>query len=286
MQSDESIQGRLPAWRVTTGPGPLVATAIHAGHALRPELVARCALTSAERLREEDPFTDGWTRIAPAWVVVHRSRFEVDMNRPRDASVYRTPEEAWGLTVWRQPLPAAALERSWALHDAFYADVRRMLDAVASAHDRFIVLDLHSYNHRRGGPGAPPDDPSANPDVNLGTGSLDRGLWAPVADAFLDAMARERIGGRALDVRENVRFLGGWFSRWVNETYAGRGCALAIEVKKIFMDEWTGAPDSTAVAEIGDALARVASAVRAALDSAPLRAGDAAPRPEPAGARP
>jgi N-formylglutamate deformylase len=156
---------------------------------------------------------------------------------------------------------------------------------VARAHERFVVLDLHSYNHRRGGPSASPDDPSANPDVNLGTGSLDRDLWAPVADAFLDAMARERVGGRALDVRENVRFKGGWFSRWVNETYAGRGCALAIEMKKIFMDEWTGAPDSKLVAEIGDALGRVASAVRAALDSSPRRVGGAPPHPQPAGAR-
>jgi hypothetical protein len=56
-------------------------------------------------------------------------------------------------------------------------------------------------------------------------------------------------------------------------------------MKKIFMDEWTGAPDSRLVAEIADALGRVASAVRAALDSSPRRAGDAAPHPQPAGAR-
>jgi N-formylglutamate deformylase len=272
MQSGESIQGRARTWTVTPGLGPLVATAIHSGPWMRPELVELCALSESERLREEDPFTDEWTRIAPARVVVHRSRFEVDMNRPREGSVYRTPEEAWGLTVWRRPLPAEGLERSWALHDAFYADVRRLLDAVAGAHDRFVVLDLHSYNHRRAGPDAPPDDPSANPDVNLGTGSLDRRVWGPVADAFMDAMARERVGGRALDVKENVRFKGGWFSRWVNETYAGRGCALAIEIKKIFMDEWTGAPDRRVVA----------GAVRAALPCLRQRLPDGASRAQPA----
>src|SRR5687768_7825373 len=84
-------------WTITPGDGPIVATAIHDGHELRSDLAALCALTSAERLREEDPFTAAWTTVAPTRVVVHRSRFEVDMNRPRAGSVYRTPEEAWGL---------------------------------------------------------------------------------------------------------------------------------------------------------------------------------------------
>ena len=46
--------------------------------------------------------------------------------------------------------------------------------------------------------------------------------------------------GRHLDVRENVRFFGGNFPRWVNGAFPGKGCALAIEFKKFFMDEWTG----------------------------------------------
>ena len=34
-----------------------VCTAIHNGHRLRPELLAKCALDDAQRLREEDPWT-------------------------------------------------------------------------------------------------------------------------------------------------------------------------------------------------------------------------------------
>ena len=62
------------------------------------------------------------------------------------------------------------------------------------------------------------------------------------------------MAGRRLDVRENVRFRGGYFSRWVHEQYPGRGCALAIEFKKTFMDEWTGVVDDDHVAQLGDAL--------------------------------
>lgn len=262
---------REPGWTITSGPGPLVATAIHDGHELRPELRALVALDEAERLREEDPFTASWTEIASTRVVVHRSRFEVDLNRPVEKSVYRTPEEAWGLRVWKEPLPHRFLQRSWAAYDAFYAELRALLDAKVAEHGRFVVLDLHSYNHRRAGPQAAADDAAANPDVNLGTGSMDRGRWGNVVDAFLGAMADERIAGRALDVRENARFQGGWLARWVHETYPTRGCALAVEIKKIFMDEWSGIPDPEALADVRAALGRVAAAVEDAFGAAEAR---------------
>ena len=44
-------------WRLQKGSSPLVATAIHDGHALRDEVAERMALSSADRLRKEDPFT-------------------------------------------------------------------------------------------------------------------------------------------------------------------------------------------------------------------------------------
>jgi hypothetical protein len=49
--------------------------------------------------------------------------------------------------------------------------------------------------------------------------------------------------GRTLDVRENVKFLGGEFSRWIHRRFPGTGCALALELKKVFMNEWTGELD-------------------------------------------
>jgi len=59
-----------------------------------------------------------------------------------------------------------------------------------------------------------------------------------------------------MDVRENVKFQGGYFSSWVNSTFAGAGCALAVEFKKVFMDEWTGEPDEQALVRMERGLSR------------------------------
>src|SRR5687767_2561877 len=77
-------------WELHEGGGPLIATAIHAGHAISPEFAALSALSEDGRLREEDPFTDAWTVIASTRIVMRRSRFEVDVNRPRDESLYQS----------------------------------------------------------------------------------------------------------------------------------------------------------------------------------------------------
>ena len=151
----------------------MVATAIHAGHELRPSIAALTALDDATRLREEDPFTDRLAEVGGTTVVVHRSRFEVDLNRPREASVYRVPDDAWGLDLWRAPLPEEDVARSRRLYDDFYAELARRLDVLA-ARGPFLVLDVHSYNHRRDGVDASPAPVGANPEVNVGTGSLDR----------------------------------------------------------------------------------------------------------------
>jgi len=159
------------------------------------------------------------------------------------------------------------VQGSLAKYDAFYQDLAAVCDEVAARHPRFVVIDLHSYNHRRGGPDAPVDDPELNPEVNVGTGTVDFEQWADVVDAFSTAMRAAPFDGGHLDVRENVRFKGGYMSRWINERYAGRGCALAIEMKKIFMDEWTGEVDEAVIAAIGDALATATEAVRDVLAS-------------------
>lgn len=241
----------------TIGPArsylPIVATAIHAGHDVRPEIADRLALDDGTRRREEDPFTDRLTGAGARSVVVHRSRFEVDMNRPRETAVYTTPEAAWGLDVWSEPLTEGQVERSLALHDDFYAAMAEQLDELARS-GPFVVLDLHSYNHRRDGVGSPPAPTEENPEVNVGTGSLDRDRWGGLVDRFMDELAGQTVQGHRLDVRENVRFKGGHLSAWIHERYAGTGCALALEFKKVFMDEWTGVADDRHIDQLTVAL--------------------------------
>ena len=246
---------RFP-WSFTDSSVPVVATAIHAGHDLRPAIASLTALDDATRLREEDPFTDALTSVGGSTVVAHRSRFEVDLNRSRGDAVYQTPGDAWGLELWREPPPAGEIERSRDLYDNFYFELGRRLDVLAER-GPFVVLDLHSYNHRRDGADEPPAPDAANPEINVGTGALDRKRWSRVVDGFLEALATQEVRGRRLDVRENVRFRGGELSRWVDRSYRGRGCALAIEFKKVFMDEWTGKLDEHHIEELRGALAAV-----------------------------
>lgn len=264
-----------PAWSIVRGAGPVVAAAIHQGHDLRPALAARIRLDPEVRLREEDPFTAEWTSAASTRVIVHRSRFEVDLNRTREGAVYLEPEHAWGLEVWSEPLPAAVAEESRRIHDAFYAAMTELCTDLERRHGGFVVLDVHSYNHRRGGPDAEPDDPAQSPEVNIGTGSMDRHRWGRLLDRFTADL--RSAGG--LDVQENVRFQGGYLARWVHEQFPETGCALALEFKKTFMDEWTGRPRPPDIARRVAALeATVPGLVRSLRErvAAPVRSRESA----------
>jgi len=248
------MAGGVP-WTIVDGGGPLVACAVHAGSEVQSSTLRHLAIRRRERFVEEDPYTDQLTAVAGTSVVVHRSRFEVDMNRSRDRAIYRAPGDAWGLTVWRAPLPAAARQRSLRLYDRFYRDLSGVLSRAGAGGRPFVVLDLHSYNHRRGGPDAPPADAADNPEINVGTGSLDRERFGGLVDRFMADLRLVEVGGRPFDVRENVRFRGGHLSRWVHGAFPGQGCCLAVEVKKFFMDERTGEIDAPVWTAVHEALA-------------------------------
>lgn len=244
-----------PLLEIERGSGPLLATSIHDAHTIRDSLHPHLELTDSERLREEDPFTGLWATVCPNRVVARRSRFEVDLNRAPAQALYKKPEDAWGLRVWRTPLSDAAVAKTMSEYRAYYSAVQEILEDLEREYGRFVVLDLHSYNHRRDGALAPPADPRLNPDVNVGTGSMDRARWGHLVDRFITDLGAQSVLGHRLDVRENVRFQGGYLCRWVHDHFPVTGCALAIEVKKFFMDEWTGEPEAAALAAIQSALA-------------------------------
>lgn len=245
---------------------PVLATAIHAGHDVRPEVAALLALDDATRLREEDPYTDRIAACADFHVTVWRSRFEVDLNRNRAEAVYRAPRDAWSLTIWRSDPPPEVIKRSLEIYDSFYEELGAHLDRLSES-GPFVVLDIHSYNHRRGGPGSKAAAQVGNPDVNVGTGSMPA-TWRPTADAFIAALAQHQVGRRPLDVRENVRFKGRQLAQWVHERYPTAGCALALEFKKTFMDEWTGDVDVDHLDSLTSALRNAIPSVLASLEGA------------------
>ena len=244
-------------------PAAVMAIAVHAGHDVRPALAPKMKVDEFVRLREEDPYTGSIAaRVGPN-IVVNRSRFEVDLNRVREQAVYRSPADSWGIEVWREPLDDDEIAESLSLYDQFYEDLTQVLDGLVADHGGFVLYDIHSYNHRRPGPDAEPEPVSENPMVNLGTGSLpDR--WKPVADVFIEAMSAVRVGGELVDARPNVRFEGRQVAKWIHDRYGERACALSIEFKKVFMDEWTGEVDDPLLLEWGDALAETVEPVVAA----------------------
>lgn len=128
-----------------------------------------------------------------------------------------------------------------------------MLKQVEERYGAFVPLDVHSYNHRRDGADAmpPPQDKAA--DMNIGTIAMDRDRWADAIEATIKHFSTAQIGGRHLDVRENVALYGkGEQTRFVHERFLENGCAIATEFKKIFKDEWTSEPDAQLIHEIRD----------------------------------
>lgn len=252
-------------YTITRGNSPLVATAIHDGHNVRPGLLDLFNLSAEDRLREEDPFTAAWVSVADTQIVGHHSRFELDLNRSPEKAIYRKPADAWGLQVWKSELPEEMAQESMQRYTSFYDDVKKTLGELLQLHPCLVVYDLHTYNHRREGADKPAADPQENPEVNIGTGNMNRQRWAPVVDTFMQALRQQDYRGRQLDVRENVKFKGGHFMRWLHDTFGDRVCVMSIEFKKFFMDEWTGQPDEEQVQQIREALLQTTQPVLQAL---------------------
>ncbi len=233
-----------PFWQVREGEGPLIGVALHAGHNLRAELVPLLAISEAERFREEDPYSDYWTLVCGTQILTLRSRFEVDLNRERDKAVYLTPQDAWGLRVWSDLPDPKLVDASLMEHDRFYAMLKQLLEKKIKEYGHVVVLDFHSYNQYRGGPGSTAADSRQNPEINIGTGSMPRERWEHVVDGFIETLRSVRFLDHTLDVRENVKFRGRYLASFVHEHFPEKGCAIAIEVKKFYMDEWTGQADT------------------------------------------
>ena len=254
-------EGENVIWQSKKGSSPLIATAVHDGHDLRDEVAEIMKLSERDRLREEDPFTSSWVNVADTNIIALRSRFEVDLNRPREKAVYVTPDDCWGLDVWNTKPSNEIIERSLAEYDAYYSLIEELFTETEAKHGKFVLYDIHSYNHKRNGADSEAESAEENPEVNIGTGTLDRKKWGNLIDRFIADLRAFDFMGRRLDVRENVKFKGGNQVKWLHENFAGNGCGLAIEFKKFWMDEWTGEKDGEMVRAIGEALSSTVAGV-------------------------
>lgn len=231
-------------------------------------MIPRFAVEPDHRAREEDGFTGLWADVFETRIIVQRSRFEVDMNRPRDRAVYVLPDQAWGIQVWRETPSQGLIERSLALYDAFYSDLRALLTRMIERFGKVILLDIHSYNHRREGPDGPEAPQDYNPEIIVGTSNMNRVYWSPVVESFFRGVGLSD-DLRGVDIRENIKFAGGWMVRWAHLNFPEQVCGLAVEFKKTYMDEWTGKPDERRI----DAIGRTLRAVKQPLTEALTKCG-------------
>lgn len=218
---------------------PIIATAIHNGHYIRPNLKDNLIISDEDRKREEDPYTNSIIRSYDNRIVVNTSRFEVELNRNRDRAIYKTPEDCWGLEVWKRQLKESEIQQSLAEYDSFY---RRLDSAISETIKSFgyaIVLDVHSYNHNRLGLGQPYDSQEDNPQIILGTTNMPRTYLESIYK--IQKKFQENIyQGKKLDCRIDIKYPGGTMSRHLHREFPGKVFSLAIEFKKTFMNEWTG----------------------------------------------
>jgi hypothetical protein len=132
------------------------------------------------------------------------------------------------------------------LHNGYnhwYNLLRITVSRLLERHPILLVLDMHSYNHRRNGPGSTPDPQIQNPDIILGRSNMTSSFY-PWVDRIQAALNGSLVGGQTIDCRTDVKFTGGWMSRWLHHHFPGRVVSLSVEFKKIFMDEWSGNLDN------------------------------------------
>ena len=97
---------------------------------------------------------------------------------------------------------------------------------------------MHAYCYQREKKQTWQED--ERPEINIGTGAVNRKIFDPAITCFKSNLRRTKIDDRPLRISENEIFSGGYLSRHLSRIFNERLLVLALEYKKIFMDEWTG----------------------------------------------
>jgi uncharacterized protein (TIGR02421 family) len=209
--------------------GFFICTAIHDGHHLREELAGNCLLTDGERLYEEDPYTGEMISAMPITLIALDSRYEYDLNRESDNSVY---EEAWGRPVWKSPLSSSEKASSLSKHALFYRVLKALIKKIESLHGNCLVYDVHSYNHLR--------IEIPTPTFNIGTEQLNTRVWGKVIKHWNKSLATIQLPNiETRSAIDEVFFGRGYLASFTNKHFK-KTLVLPTEIKKVFMDENTG----------------------------------------------
>lgn len=247
LTNDRTTMASLFQYSVEFADTPFWVFAIHDGHQVDPAIEQFILLDETQRLREEDPYTASMAELPINQLFVGTSRFQLDVNRKEEDAVYLRPEQAWGLRVWKETLPTTILQQLYDEHKNFYQQLDSYIQHTVDKHGFFLVFDVHTYNAQRIGEDQPIDK-QADPQINLGT-YYNNEKWRWIIDRFMESVRSQQLLGKAIDIRENVKFKGGYLAQHILQKFGDRGCVLSIEFRKDFMNEWTGLPYQPVILE-------------------------------------
>lgn len=211
---------------------------MHSGHRVRKEILDILAVSEQDRYREEDPYTDRFIAKLPIRIHALDSRYEYELNRNPYRALYDFDKPQWGEKVWIRKAREDEYQRSLLKHREFHALLEMVGRFLLEQHRHALLFDMHSYCYQRERKQSWQED--KRPEINIGTGAVNREIFGPAITCFKRNLRRTRILGQALRISENEIFFGGYLSRHLSRIYHDRLLVLAIEYKKIFMNEWTG----------------------------------------------
>jgi N-formylglutamate amidohydrolase len=219
-------------------PASYAGLVLHSGHRVRPEILEAMAVGEQDRFREEDPFMERFIAEFPVQLIARDSRFEYDLNWEMEKSIYRAGLRKWGLQVWKRALTRQERELSLAKYREFHSLLDMTTEFLLKQGSPALIFDMHSFCYQR----EVSQDWHADdkPDINLGTRDIRREYFTFLLDALLADLAGTEIDGHPLRVAENDLFPGGYITRKYARRYPEQVLVLALEFKKIFIDEWTG----------------------------------------------
>ena len=215
---------------------PLVALAIHNGNLLADEVIDNIWIKESERILDEEPYTEIFTGGFGNRVIVNSSRYQVDLDLPRDESYYEEGLKCGERFKIRDQLPMGyEITYSHSCHDFFYHDMQWNINKLLKYFNAIFIYDFHSFNcfDLCGDLSTP--EPA--PDIIVGIENTAK-IYFPLAVNLIELIQNQDYDKRYLDVRLNFFLKGGYFSRWVKKEYGNRVCCITVNINKgLFMDD-------------------------------------------------
>lgn len=244
---------------------PLIGLAMHAGHRVRVELQSKMAIEEEERTYEEDLGVEAFVEEFPIQLIGLDSRYEYDVNRPREQSVYLKPFQSWGKKVWQTPPTKEELEISYQKYDEFHELIDYFTEQSVARQGKALVLDVHSYNYRR--PNLAPRVDTL-PVFNLAVSDNDKKLHGKILATLTQELMRADLPGTSISVKENDVFKKDGAAALAIDARQLKALVVPVEVKKIYMDERTGQINPDVTGRLAKAMLAAAEKTLAQLLSA------------------